>query len=80
MLQAELGDGGPGFVLAARPWGWYGHQGIRIEAKGWTAHSPLLVPGNGGRHGLGLVSFTSAVRLGAERDPARAKAGSPARR
>ncbi len=59
MLQAELGDGGPGFVLAAPPWGWYGHQGIRIEAKGWTAHSPLLVPGNGGRHGLGLVSFTS---------------------
>jgi lysophospholipase L1-like esterase len=60
MLQAELGDGGPGFVLAARPWGWYGHQGIGIEAKGWTASSPLFAPGNGGHHGLGLVSFTSA--------------------
>ena len=60
MLQTELGDGGAGFVLAARPWGWYGHRGIQIEAKGWTANSPLLVPGNGGRHGLGLVSFTSS--------------------
>lgn len=60
MLQKELGDGGPGFVLAARPWGWYGHQGIRMEAKGWTARSPLLLPGNGGHHGLGLVSFTSS--------------------
>ena len=60
ILQAELGDGGPGFVLAARPWGWYGHQGIRMEAKGWTAMSPLLLAGNGGQHGLGLVSFTSA--------------------
>lgn len=61
MLQAELGDGGPGFVLVARPWGWYSHEGIRIEAKGWTAMSPLLLAGNGGQHGLGLVSFTSAA-------------------
>jgi lysophospholipase L1-like esterase len=60
MLQAELGDGGPGFVLAARPWGWYSHQGVGIEAKGWTAMSPVLLPGNGGRHGLGLVSFTGS--------------------
>lgn len=60
ILQAELGDGGPGFVLAAKPWGWYGHQGISIHAKGWAARSPLLLPGNGGHHGLGLVSFTSA--------------------
>ncbi len=60
ILQAELGDGGPGFVLAGRPWGWYGHQGISIDAKGWTPRSPLLLPGNGGHHGLGLVSFTSS--------------------
>jgi lysophospholipase L1-like esterase len=60
ILQEELGDGGPGFVLAGRPWGWYGHQGIRIDAKGWTAMSPLFLPGNEGQHGLGLVSFTSA--------------------
>lgn len=58
-LQAELGDGGPGFVLAGRPWAWYGHEGVRIEAHGWTARSPLLETGDGGRHGLGLVSFTS---------------------
>lgn len=59
LLQAELGDGGPGFVLPARPWAWYGRQGVGIDASGWKAFSPLLVPGNGGRHGFGLVSFTS---------------------
>ena len=60
MLQAELGDGGPGFVLPARPWAWYGHDGIGIEAAGWTPRSPLFSPGDAGTRGLGLVSFTSA--------------------
>jgi lysophospholipase L1-like esterase len=60
MLQAEFGDGGPGFVLAARPWGWYVRRGVGIEASGWVARSPLLLRGNEGHHGLGLVSFTSS--------------------
>ena len=60
MLQKRFGDGGPGFVLAARPWGWYGHRGIALDAKGWTPHSPLLTWGNGGHFGLGLVAFSSA--------------------
>jgi len=59
MLQKRFGDGGPGFVLAGRPWGWYGHRGVALDAKGWTALSPLLTPGNGGHYGLGLVSFSS---------------------
>lgn len=59
MLQKRFGDGGPGFVLAGRPWGWYGHRGIALDATGWTALSPLLTPGNGGHYGLGLVSFSS---------------------
>ncbi len=77
ILQAELGDGGPGFVLVAKPWGWYGHQGISIHAKGWVARSPLLSPGNGGHHGLGLVSFTSAS--GSARSEIRREAGTFAR-
>ncbi|MFN7986433.1 MAG: GDSL-type esterase/lipase family protein [Thermoanaerobaculia bacterium] len=60
MLQKQFGNGGPGFVLAGRPWGWYGHRGIALDAKGWTPHSPLLTWGNGGHYGLGLVSFSSA--------------------
>lgn len=59
LLQQELGDGGPGFVLPAKPWAWYGHQGIRIDAAGWTARSHLLPGGGGGFDGLGLVSFAS---------------------
>jgi len=62
-LQKRFGDGGPGFVLAGRPWGWYGHQGIALDAKGWTAHSPLLTWGNAGHYGLGLVSFSSPSAL-----------------
>ena len=60
MLQKRFGNGGPGFVLAGRPWTWYGHRGVALDAKGWTAFSPLLKWGNAGHFGLGLVSFSSA--------------------
>lgn len=73
LLQGEFGDGGPGFVLAARPWAWYGHEGIRIDATGWTPRSPLFSAGNGGHHGLGLVSFTSGS--GSDRSEIRSESG-----
>jgi lysophospholipase L1-like esterase len=59
MLQKRFGNGGPGFILAGRPWGWYGHRGIALDAKGWKVRSSLLTPGNGGHYGLGLVAFSS---------------------
>lgn len=58
-LQAAFGDGGHGFVLAGRPWAWYGHRGISLKASGWRILSPLLAPGNAGFHGLAGVTFSS---------------------
>lgn len=59
-LQAAFGDGGHGFVLAGRPWAWYGHRGVSIEASGWRVLSPLLAPGNDGYHGLAGVTLSSS--------------------
>ena len=60
-LQAAYGDAGHGFVLAGRPWGWYGHDGVSLRASGWKPLSPLLTPGDGGVHGLGGVSFSGGA-------------------
>jgi hypothetical protein len=35
MLQAQFGDAGAGFVLIARPWAWYNHRGMGMEAANW---------------------------------------------
>lgn len=61
-LQERYGDAGPGFLLIGRPWGWYQHTGMTIQASGWKPRSPLLTPGNSGRYGLSGVVFTSASR------------------
>lgn len=58
-LQERFGDGGHGFLLIGRPWGWYGHLGVTLRDSGWRKLSPLFGNGNG-RHGLSGVSFTSA--------------------
>ncbi len=56
-LQALFEDGGPGFVLAAPPWEWYQHRGVKVDAAGWEMHSPWRAPGRGGRYGFGGTSF-----------------------
>ena len=58
-LQKAFGDAGHGFVLAGRPWAWYGHRRVSLDASGWRVLSPILVPGNGGFHGLAGVTFAS---------------------
>src|SRR5580700_4027079 len=35
LLQSRFGDAGHGFLLIAKPWEWYGHNGIDLDAKGW---------------------------------------------
>ncbi|HEX4133401.1 MAG TPA: GDSL-type esterase/lipase family protein [Bryobacteraceae bacterium] len=57
LLQAEFGDAGHGFVLVAKPWAWYGHNGIKLDAKGWQIEPASQKRAPDGFHGLGGVSF-----------------------
>lgn len=58
-LQAAFGNAGHGFVLAGRPWAWYGHRGVSLKASGWRVLSSLVGTGNGGHTGLSGVGFGS---------------------
>jgi lysophospholipase L1-like esterase len=61
-LQKEFGDAGNGFVLIARPWAWYKHRGVDMDASNWK----IDIGGLGtskfkdGMHGLGGVSFAGS--------------------
>src|SRR5580658_7040197 len=57
LLQTQFGDAGHGFLLIAKPWAWYGHNGIRLEAKGWQIEPASQKRAPDGFHGLGGVSF-----------------------
>ena len=35
LLQKQFGDAGSGFVLIARPWAWYSHRGVEMDASSW---------------------------------------------
>jgi len=57
-LQREFGDGGSGFVLIARPWAWYNHRGVEMEANSsWKIDIAGIATLKDGMHGLGGVSF-----------------------
>jgi lysophospholipase L1-like esterase len=57
LLQARFGDAGHGFVLIAKPWAWYGHNGIRLAGNGWQIEPASQKRAPDGFHGLGGVSF-----------------------
>jgi lysophospholipase L1-like esterase len=57
MLQREFGDAGSGFVLIARPWAWYGHRGVEMQAANWKIDVASFSPWRDGLDGLGAVSF-----------------------
>jgi GDSL-like Lipase/Acylhydrolase family len=71
LLQKRFGDGGHGFVLIAKPWEWYSHRGIGLDAHDWQIQPASIyqIRAKDGIHGLGGVSFvgqpgaTSRVRL-----------------
>jgi lysophospholipase L1-like esterase len=61
LMQLRFGDGGHGFFLIDKPWGWYGHQGITHEAsEGWKSN-PIFISKGDHLYGFGGASFTSSV-------------------
>lgn len=57
MLQNQFGDAGTGFVLIARPWAWYNHRGVEMDASHWKIDIAGIAQLRDGMHGLGGVSF-----------------------
>lgn len=57
LLQARFGDAGHGFVLIAKPWAWYSHNKVELDAKGWNIEPASQTRAADGIHGLGGVSF-----------------------
>jgi lysophospholipase L1-like esterase len=60
MLQERFGDGGPGFVLVAKPWAWYGHRGVDVSGTGWKINTAVGSMREG-TYGLGGVLFAGQV-------------------
>ncbi len=61
MLQKEFGDGGTGFVLISRPWAWYGHRGVEMNASNWKNDIAGIALFRDGMHGLGGVSSVGGL-------------------
>jgi lysophospholipase L1-like esterase len=62
MLQKQFGDAGSGFVLIARPWAWYNHRGVEMDASShWKIDIAGIAQLKDGMHGLGGVSFIGST-------------------
>jgi lysophospholipase L1-like esterase len=61
LLQKQFGDAGSGFVLIARPWAWYGHRGVEMEASNWKIEVAGATSMKDGLHGLGAASFQGST-------------------
>jgi lysophospholipase L1-like esterase len=60
MLQREFGDAGAGFVLIARPWAWYNHRGMGMDAVNWGIDVAGRPEFKDGMFGLGGGRFRGA--------------------
>jgi len=60
LLQERFGDAGPGFILIAKPWAWYGHHGVEVEGTGWKIDTAVGSMREAA-YGLGGASFTGPV-------------------
>lgn len=60
-LQQRFGDAGHGFVLTAKPWAWYEHQGVAAEASSAWNSEPMFISRGDHRFGLGGASFTASA-------------------
>jgi lysophospholipase L1-like esterase len=68
LLQERFGDAGPGFILIAKPWAWYGHHNVDVSATGWQIDTAVgsMREANYGLGGViftGPVGATSTIRL-----------------
>ena len=60
LLQKHFGDGGHGYCLIAKPWEWYGHDGVSMQSGGWEVEVPTQTRASDGFYGLGGASFRGA--------------------
>ncbi|HXB67471.1 MAG TPA: GDSL-type esterase/lipase family protein [Candidatus Acidoferrales bacterium] len=60
LLQKRFGDAGHGFILIAKPWAWYQHNGVALTGSGWQSSPASHFEAHDGMFGLGGVSFTGA--------------------
>ena len=58
LLQQRFGDAGHGFVLVAKPWAWYQHDGVGLSGSGCKILPASHYEAHDGMFGLGGVSFT----------------------
>jgi lysophospholipase L1-like esterase len=59
-LQQRFGDAGHGFILAAKPWGWYQHEGVIHDVRGWQSN-PMWISRGEHLFGFGGASFTASA-------------------
>lgn len=60
LLQKQFGNAGHGFCLMAKPWAWYDHDGITLQASGWTIDPASQSKLRDGFFGLGGVSYSGS--------------------
>jgi lysophospholipase L1-like esterase len=60
-MQKRFGDAGHGFVLIDKPWDWYAHAGIEMQAAGWTTKTATTVLASDQKYGLGGATFVGAL-------------------
>jgi lysophospholipase L1-like esterase len=61
LLQQRFGDAGHGFILPAKPWAWYQHDGVRVNGSGWQMAPASRFEARDGLFGLGGVSLTGSA-------------------
>jgi lysophospholipase L1-like esterase len=60
LFQRRYGDGGPGFVLAGRPWEWYRRSGVsQGSSAGWDAYRSSSGGPADGFFGYGGATFVT---------------------
>jgi len=70
LLQDKFGDAGSGFVLIAKPWAWYGHNGVDVSGTGWKIDTAVgsmreAAYGLGGAIFTGPIGAASTIHLAA---------------